>query len=287
MHKINEYLPKSLQEIKEFQIINEDLDIELDNIDTLVKKVQTETIVQTATEYGIKRWENALGIKPTDNESLEVRRFRINTILGSKLPYTLRWLQNKLTQIVGSESGWTLNISYADYTITVILSGLDTELMLEVEKQLRNAIPANMEMVIGGPSITSSTIRFGIGMMFATKYEIKSSYEMVKFDFNVGTFFDGSIGEDGLLDDSEAGVAISSDYVCLLKDREYVFGNDQDYKIYGLAFYDIYGKLITRYTGLNTNEFRTPADYQIVRVTIMNENGIRTDDISGAYFMQK
>lgn len=286
MSNINNYLPKVLQNVQEFQIINEDLDIELSNIDALIKGIEKETIVQTATEFGIKKWENTLGIIPIDNESLEIRRFRINNILTSKLPYTLRWLQNKLTQIVGSESGWTLNINYKHYTVTIILSGLDTELMLEVEKQLRNAIPANMELEIGGPSITSSTIRFGIGMRYATKYEIDSGYNLVKYDNNMENFYEGSIAEDGSLDKTEAGVAITSGYTIIFADRDYEFGNDQNYSAYGLAFYDMYGNLISRESGLNITEFTVPAGAQLIRVTVLDENGIQTNDITGAYVAQ-
>lgn len=287
MTKINNYLPKVLQNIVEFQLINNDLDIELEDIDTFIKSIEKEIIVQTATEYGIKRWENVLGIIPSNNESLEIRRFRINNIITSKLPYTIRWLQNKLTEIVGSESGWSLNIDYSHYTITIILSGLDTNLMLEVEKQLRNAIPANMELEIGGPSITSSEIKIGIGMMYATKYKIGNKYNIVPFNFNMNEFMEGSIGEDGSLNTNDAGVAITSEYVTVYGDRESVFGNNEGYTAYGLAFYDMYGNLISRQTGLNVTEFTAPKGAQLIRVTIMNENGIRTDDISGAYVMLK
>ena len=61
MSKINNYLPKVLQPIVEFQQINSDLDVELNNIDNLIKDIQKEVIIQTATEYGISKWENTLG----------------------------------------------------------------------------------------------------------------------------------------------------------------------------------------------------------------------------------
>lgn len=287
MSKINDYLPKVLQDIEEFKIINENLDKELAGIDRIINDIQKEAVVQTASELGISKWENALGIIPSDIESLEVRRFRINNILTSKLPYTVRWLQNKLTEIVGSTSGWTLNVDYAHYIITIILSGLDTNLMLEVEKQLRGAIPANMELEIGGPSITSSEIKIGIGMMYATKYKIEANYNIVPFDFNIGDFEEGSIDEDGSLNTADAGVAITSPYVTVFANRESGFGNNEGYSAYGLAFYDMYGNLIERRTGLNVTEFTAPDGAQLLRVTVMNENGIRTDDISGAYVMLK
>lgn len=199
MIKINNYLPKALQEIKEFQAINENLDIELNNISSLISKIKTETIVETATEYGINKWEKILGIISLDNESLEVRRFRIINILTSKLPYTLKWLKMKLTQIVGSESGWTLNVSYVDYTITITLSGLDTNLMLEVEKQLRNSIPANMELHIGGPSITGGNIKIGIGMSYGTKYLIPTLNQPISLTKNkLPNYIVKSFSQDGV-----------------------------------------------------------------------------------------
>lgn len=286
MIKINNYLPKVLQDVTEFKIVNENLDKELTNVDKVIKNIQKEAVVQTASEYGISKWEKTLGIIPTDNESLEVRRFRINNILTSKLPYTLRWLQNKLTEIVGSASGWILNIDYSHYTITIILSGLNTNLMLEVEKQLRNAIPSNMKLEIGGPSITSSEIKIGVGMMYATKYNVNANYKIVPFDFNIGDFEEGSIGENGKINLKDAGVAVTSGYTQVYSGRKYEFGNDQEYTIYGLAFYDIYGNLIDRQTGLNISEFTVPEDIKIVRVTVMDENGIRPSDISGQYLGQ-
>jgi hypothetical protein len=172
MSNIHKYLPKVLQPILEFQLINQDLDIELSLLDGYITDINKETIVQTASDYGISKWENALGIIPGDTDSLEVRRFRVNNILTSKLPYTIRWLRQKLTEITGSSTGWTLNMNYQDYTATIILSGLDTELMLDVEKQFRNAIPANIELEIGGPGISSSEIKVGIAMMYGTKYNL-------------------------------------------------------------------------------------------------------------------
>ena len=217
---------------------------------------------------------------------MEVRRFRIINLLTSKLPYTLRWLQTKLSQIVGSDSGWTLNINNQNYTITIILSGLDTALMLEVEKQLRNAIPANMELEIGGQSITSSEIKIGVAMNYATKYKISSEYSIPAFDFNIGDFEDGSIGVDGKIDLRDAGVAITSRYTQVYNDRDYTFSNSQNYPIYGLAYYDMYGNLLDRQTGLNITEFHIPKGVQLVRITVMNERGIRPEDITNISFGQ-
>lgn len=175
MSRIHEYLPETLKDVIDLKLLNEDLDIELEQLDGYITGIGKEVIVKSASLYGIEKWEKALGITPKDGDSLETRRFRVNNLLTSKLPYTYRWLIQKLTQITGSPSGYTLNINQADYAITIVLSGLDTNMMIEVQKQLRNAIPSNMVLEIGGPPLVSADIKVGMALRIGTKYVIKSA----------------------------------------------------------------------------------------------------------------
>ena len=175
MSRIHEYLPETLKDVIDLRLLNEDLDIELEQLDGYITGIGKEVIVKSASLYGIEKWEKALGITPKDGDSLETRRFRVNNLLTSKLPYTYRWLIKKLTQITGSPSGYTLNINQDDYAITIVLSGLDTNMMIEVQKQLRNAIPSNMVLEIGGPPLVSADIKVGTALRIGTKYIIKSA----------------------------------------------------------------------------------------------------------------
>ena len=176
MSRIHEYLPETLKDVIDLKLLNEDLDIELEQLDGYITGIGKEVIVKSASLYGIEKWEKALGITPKDGDSLETRRFRVNNLLTSKLPYTYRWLIQKLTQITGSPSGYTLNINQADYAITIVLSGLDTNMMIEVQKQLRNAIPSNMVLEIGGSPLVSADIKVGMALRIGTKYKIPSGY---------------------------------------------------------------------------------------------------------------
>lgn len=173
MSNINSYLPKVLQPIEEYKTTNADLDIELDLLNSQIENMLKEVIASTATEYGISRWENSLGLSHSDSDSLELRRFRINNILTNKLPYTYRWLRNKLIEITGDSSGWALNIDNENYTIVITLTHMDLDMMAEVQKNLRYAIPANMILEMGSDEpIPSDMIRVGIGMQVATKWFI-------------------------------------------------------------------------------------------------------------------
>lgn len=173
MSKINEYLPKVLQPIEEYKTTNEDLDVELDLLDSQINSILKEVIANTASEYGIQRWENSLGLTHSETDSLELRRFRITNILTNKLPYTYRWLRNKLIEITGDSSGWALNIDNDNYTIVVTLTHMDLDMMAEVQKNLRYAIPANMILEMGSDEpIPSDMIRVGTAMQVATKWFI-------------------------------------------------------------------------------------------------------------------
>ena len=173
MSKINEYLPKVLQPIEEYKTTNEDLDIELDLLNSQIDSILKEVIANTATEYGISRWENTLGLTHSESDSLELRRFRITNILTNKLPYTYRWLRNKLIEITGDSSGWALNIDNDNYTIVVTLTHMDLDMMAEVQKNLRYTIPANMVLEMGSDEpIPSDLIRVGTAMVVATKWFI-------------------------------------------------------------------------------------------------------------------
>lgn len=186
MSRIHEYLPETLKDVIDLKLLNEDLDIELEQLDGYITGIGKEVIVKSASLYGIEKWEKALGITPKDGDSLETRRFRVNNLLTSKLPYTYRWLIKKLTQITGSPSGYTLNINQADYAITIVLSGLDTNMMIEVQKQLRNAIPSNMVLEIGGPPLVSADIKVGMALRIGTKYKIPSGYGNGDSDIPLG-----------------------------------------------------------------------------------------------------
>lgn len=294
MSKINSYLPKVLRDIIEFQIVNSDLDVELGLLENYIKGINTETIVQTASIYGIEKWEKILGIIPDDTDSLETRRFRINNILTSKLPYTVRWLQKKLSEITGSTTGWTLNINNNDYTITIILSGLDTDLMLEVEKQLRNAIPANMVLEIGGPGISSSEIKVAIAMMYGTKYNTNSKYSIEGIFGNlIKELVNGTINkENGTIDYKTYPTRskVTKNILNVIPGKTYYFENNQNMNIDRIAYYenDDENSFISRTDSLGIKEFTVPDGIKYIRFNVWGtEKQIANLDDSSCIFKMK
>ena len=76
-----EYLPEFIQEIKEMKVIMSVEENFLtgfdDNFNLAVKNVFKDQFINTATENGIKRYEDMLKIAARESEGLDVRRFKI------------------------------------------------------------------------------------------------------------------------------------------------------------------------------------------------------------------
>ena len=274
MSRIHEYLPETLKDVIDLRLLNEDLDIELEQLDGYITGIGKEVIVKSASLYGIEKWENALGITPKDGDSLETRRFRVNNLLTSKLPYTYRWLIKKLTQITGSPSGYTLNINQNDYAITIVLSGLDTNMMIEVQKQLRNAIPSNMVLEIGGPPLVSADIKVGMALRIGTKYVIKSAKTGLpggKNLFNINTsltkrYISYANGNVGTSDDWSA-----SDFIRIQGNTNYILsGITNSGWIAGIGFYDINKNFISSIYS-TVYSFTTPSNAKYVRLSMRSE----------------
>lgn len=277
MSRIHEYLPETLKDVIDLRLLNEDLDIELEQLDGYITGIGKEVIVKSASLYGIQKWEKALGITPKDGDSLETRRFRVNNLLTSKLPYTYRWLIKKLTQITGSPSGYTLNINQADYAITIVLSGLDTNMMIEVQKQLRNAIPSNMVLEIGGPPLVSADIKVGTALRIGTKYKIDSAYDSDEIAGNlIKTIVRGTINaQNGSIDtitypDRSKTVA---NIMKVIPGKTYKFTNNINQPFDRIAIYGgpTEDTFISRSATLRVNEYTVPSGVHYIRFNIWGE----------------
>lgn len=107
--KLINYLPEVLRNYREFQKTFEAEEPEFENLQDELSKVLNDLFVEDATERGVKRWENILGIVSKPSENLEDRKFKILSKLVKKLPYTYRRLEQLLGALCG-EDGYLLEI---------------------------------------------------------------------------------------------------------------------------------------------------------------------------------
>lgn len=145
--KLINYLPLFMQEYFEMQKIMETEQVEIDRLWLEAENALADQFILEATESGVRRWESMLGVSPKDTDSLDERKFRILTLLNQELPYTMRKLEQALTNLCGAD-GYSITMNSAEYQVEVKLALSNKNNYLEVEKILKKMIPANMVQAI-------------------------------------------------------------------------------------------------------------------------------------------
>ena len=145
--KLINYLPHFMQLYREMVTIMETEQTEVDRLWTEAENALADQFILEATENGVKRWESMLGISPMDTETLDERKFRILAKLNQELPYTLRKLEQALTNLCGA-GNYVVEITAAEYHIKVKLALANQNNYHEVEKLLMKMVPANMTQYV-------------------------------------------------------------------------------------------------------------------------------------------
>lgn len=140
------YLPEFMQSYKEPVAALEAENPEFAIVWDAVNRIMYNHFISTADEYGISRFERLLGIYPTEEDTLESRRSRVQSKWFNKLPYTLKVFLQKL-MILCEDSNFTLINNFSEgYTLN-----LTTDLKLysqveELEFIIKTMLPCNIAM---------------------------------------------------------------------------------------------------------------------------------------------
>ena len=132
-----------LRQLKEFKEIAKAETPELKYILEQIERTLNNMFIETADEYGIKRFEDMMGIYPEAGASLETRRFNVLVKWTDKVPYTEKELYNRLISICGDDN-FSVNPDYKNYFLEII-----THLGIEgafdtISSILQDMIPCNL-----------------------------------------------------------------------------------------------------------------------------------------------
>ena len=137
------YFPPVLQEIYEIQGVAQGQNSELNHLWQGAEDLLNDQFVETATQNGVSRWERMLGLNPKNTDTLPERKFRIQSALSGRLPFTVWGLRQQLSGLCGEEN-FQLTVDYANYKVSVLLA-LEAESNFEaVEEMLKTMLPANL-----------------------------------------------------------------------------------------------------------------------------------------------
>ncbi|MCI8484713.1 MAG: DUF2313 domain-containing protein [Lachnospiraceae bacterium] len=141
------YLPPFLKEYEEIHAALTPEDSEFRILWKAADKILANEFIATADESGIERFEKILGIFPSDSDTLESRRARVQSNWFITLPYTMRMLVEKIAVLCGDSDFKITGDLKKGYTIQIY-----TELTLfgqaeELRRILDEMMPCNMEVL--------------------------------------------------------------------------------------------------------------------------------------------
>ena len=109
-----------LRNLKEFKEIAKAEEPELIALLEAIDRTLANMYIETADEYGIKRFEDMMRITPDAEDSLEIRRFNVLTKWGAKAMYTDEELYNTLSSLCGGADKFQIIQQYDEYLIKII-----------------------------------------------------------------------------------------------------------------------------------------------------------------------
>lgn len=140
------YLPPVLQKVREFQAISNSENPEFQIVFDTSEKVLKNLFIQTSDVDGIKRYEKILGIKPSSNDTLETRRFRVLSRWNDRIPYTWKSLLEKLDTLCG-EDNYTIVLENEIYTLNLLTHLGIYGTVDELDILLDEIIPSNLVVI--------------------------------------------------------------------------------------------------------------------------------------------
>ena len=141
-----EYMPPFLKDVREFKVVFSSEDVELNLLKDKIGQVLDEVIVNKAEKYGLERYEKIYAIENVSND-IEVRRFNLLSKINNRIPFTRRWLINKLNNTVG-EGNYIIKEDYNNYKISIEVLAIFEDVAEILSKDLREQLPANIEVTV-------------------------------------------------------------------------------------------------------------------------------------------
>ena len=137
------YLPDFMQEYREIRNIMTSEEPELKLLWELLRKVFNNQFIQYCDEDGISKFEEMLGLHRYENDTLEIRIFRVLTYWNDQIPYTWRVLVNRMDQLCGA-GNYELRPNFNVYELGITTKFDDAKKYDELNNMLKTILPANL-----------------------------------------------------------------------------------------------------------------------------------------------
>jgi uncharacterized protein YmfQ (DUF2313 family) len=178
--KLINYLPHVVRDVREYRAIMDSA--EQPKIEALwlaLDRALNDQFIPSSTEYGVERWEKMLKIIPGRGETLEDRKLRILLRLNEDLPYTIRFLRDRLTQMFG-EGKSHVAVDHLNYIIRVGVEAKNLYWEQELMRFIEKIKPANMayKMNIRYKLDFDSVLKMAVGCFAAVVADVSDSGQL-------------------------------------------------------------------------------------------------------------
>ena len=139
--------PSVYDGVLEISVLSETDDVLLDRALAKLERAQLNQFILTADEETISVYEKMFSIlaNPT-TETLQFRRERVLNRMSLQPPFTMRWLQNKLDEIIGVGK-WDAYVDYANRTLYIESFVVNQQWFNELRITINRIKPCNLVFV--------------------------------------------------------------------------------------------------------------------------------------------
>lgn len=143
-YEMLELLPPWYREVLDYQQICQTEQQFFEALAQEINAVADNFFFQTMDAGAVSQWEQILGITPNlTMESLQFRQARLANRISTRPPYTMKFLQEKLDELIGPGQ-WTVTMDYPNYTLYVESSAENQQYATEVAYTINAIKPAHI-----------------------------------------------------------------------------------------------------------------------------------------------
>jgi hypothetical protein len=168
MSNLKNYLPNIYKDVLETDELMSTEDLLFQDLNSETEKVRNNQFVLTSDIDGIEQYEKMLNIIANpQSDSIQFRRERIINRLSTALPYTLRYLKQRLNSLLGVDN-YDLELIYDDYVFHLVTYIGEIGKLDELLRTLFAIVPVNLQQTIENKIIEEGSAKLFIGQALET-----------------------------------------------------------------------------------------------------------------------
>lgn len=136
--------PFVIQNMRDMQAVFKAETNACDKLDADLQELEDAMLTPTAPLWLIWRKEEAYGLKPSDGETLEERRYRVYTKEHEKIPFTVRTLRRMLDSLCGGAGHYTLTVNQHDKEVRCLVELRSRHMLQDIYELLDRVLPADL-----------------------------------------------------------------------------------------------------------------------------------------------